>query len=303
MMERYAIGIDIGGTKIAAGLISESAKVLFPKHVPTEAHLGGEAVLAKVDGLIQELLQKAQGIQIEGIGLGIAELVDNRGKISSSHTIKWQWLDVRSRLSRDFPMVIEADVRAAALAEARFGAGKNFKNFLFITVGTGISHSLVIAGTPYAGSHGNALLFASSPITIYDKNEAKTYPALEDFSSGPAIVKRYNQATGKTFLKGQEVVAASEQGDREAQFVLESAGTALGAGVGWLVNTLDPEIIVLGGGLGVSEGHYWQAFESSIRQHIWAEVSQKISLHKAAFGIEAAMLGAALKVFEGENIF
>jgi glucokinase len=297
-IERYAVGIDVGGTKIAAGLVSSSGHVVQQQRVPTGAHLGGEHVLQTVTGLVEFFLNKAKasGKTVAGIGIGVAELVDHHGNITSSHTIKWQGVDVQKYFSSYAPTKVESDVRAAALAESLFGAGRRLKSFLYITVGTGISHCFVLAGRPFAGARGNALLFASSPYTVYDGAEPKRYVPLENFSSGPALVRRYNNITGKTLTQGTEVVTAAENGDERAHFVLESAGAALGVGVGWLVNTLDPHAVIVGGGLGVSGGVYAQAFEKTIREHIWAEASRRLPIERALLDVNTGLIGAAAVV-------
>jgi glucokinase len=274
---------------------------LKQQRVATNAHLGGEQVLQKVIELIEFFLNKAKTLSktVSGIGIGVAELVDHQGNITSSQTIKWQGLDVQAKLSSYAPTVVESDVRAAALAESMFGAGKGLGSFLYVTVGTGISHTFVLAGRPFAGARGNALVFASSPYTVYDGATPKQYPPLEQFSSGPALVQRYNDITNRAFTEGTEVVAAAEQGDEVAQFVLESAGIALGVGVAWLINTLDPHAVIIGGGLGVSGGRYWQAFEKATREHIWSEASRHLPIQKALLGVDAGLIGAAASILRG----
>ncbi len=296
--ERCAIGIDIGGTKIAAGLVSPDGKVIQQQRIPTQAHLGGEHVLQTVRQLIELFLRQAKALEktVSGIGIGVAELVDYQGNVTSSQTIKWQGLDVQAKLSTYAPTVVESDVRAAALAESMFGAGRGLEYFLYVTVGTGVSHCFVQAGRPFAGARGNALVFASSPYTVYDQAEPKQYLPLEQFSSGPALVQRYNEMSGKSLTQGTEVVAAAEQADEVAKFVLESAGAALGVGVGWLVNTLDPHAVIVGGGLGVSEGLYWQTFEKAAREHIWAEATRHLPIQRASLGVDAGLIGAAALV-------
>jgi glucokinase len=293
--EHYAIGIDVGGTKIAAGLVSSTGQTLQQKRVATNAHLGGEHVLQTVTELAIFFLEQARVLNktVLGIGVGVAELVDTKGQITSSQTIKWQGFDVQKHLSNYAPTIVESDVRAAALAESMFGAGVGLEHFLYITVGTGISHSLVIAGHPFAGANGNALVFASSPFTAFDETSAKQYPPLEAFSSGPALVQLYNQLSNKHLSEGIEVVAASDQGDKDALFVIESAGAALGVGIGWLVNVFDPQAVIIGGGLGVSGGLYWEMLEHSAKEHIWSEVSREVLIQKAKLGIDAGLVGAA----------
>src|SRR5262245_32088618 len=121
-----ALGIDVGGTKIAAGVVTREGKLLFPRRLPTGAERGGEAALRDVEALSVELINRAEeaGMKVAGIGLCVAELVDLDGNVTSGHAIKWNGWPIRERLSRIAPTVIESDVRAAALAEAIYGAGR-----------------------------------------------------------------------------------------------------------------------------------------------------------------------------------
>src|SRR5262245_11724437 len=124
--EICAIGIDVGGTKIAAGVVTRAGELLFHRRLPTGGERGGEAALRDVEALSVELINRAEeaGMKVAGIGLCVAELVDLDGNVTSGHTIKWDGWPIRERLSRIAPTVIESDVRAAALAEAIYGAGR-----------------------------------------------------------------------------------------------------------------------------------------------------------------------------------
>ena len=292
-----AIGVDVGGTKIAAGL------VLFPKgelharrQIPTAPTRGENAVFGDVFRLCEELVVAArgQGERVAGIGLGLCELVDLEGNPASENCIAWKRVPVREQLSQLAPTVIEADVRAAALAEALFGAGKTFKQFLYVTVGTGISCCLVLEGKPFTGARGLTGTMASSPLGIAcDHCRRVSRQTLEEIASGPALVARYNQRRPAAVGTGQAVLAASAAGDSEAADVVRSAGEALASSVGLLVNVLDPEAVVVGGGLGLSEGLFWESFVSSARPHIWSEINRGLPILRAATGPDAGLIGAA----------
>jgi glucokinase len=294
---RYAIGLDVGGTKIAGGLVAlDSGEVLARRIVPTEPHRGGEAVLATAVALVKGLLEEAaaHAVTVDGIGIGVCELVDPAGSVTSGHTVEWQGLPVQERFAQLAPAVVEADVRAAALAEALYGAGRTFQHFVYVTVGTGISSCLVQEGRPWAGARGNALVLATGPITITcPECGATVRTILEEVAAGPALVSRYNAATGATLTRGQEVVSAVEGGDAVAMEIVRRGGEALGVGVGWLVNVLDPEAIVVGGGLGVSGGLYWSSFVESTRSHVWSEESRTLPILTAQLGTDAGVIGAA----------
>jgi glucokinase len=290
----------VGGTKIAGGLVDlNNGAVLARRVIPTAAARGGGAVLADAVALAADLADAAtaQGRAVAGVGLGICELVDPAGQITSAHAIDWRDLPVAERFAQIAPAVVESDVRTAALAEARFGAGQPHDPFAYITVGTGISSCLVQNGVPYAGARGNALVLATGALTTTCPACRTTFhPVLEEFASGPALVARYNRETGASMDRGEAVMDAVAAGDAVAVEVVESAGAALGVSVGWLVNVLDPAAIVVGGGLGLAGGRYWERFVASTRAHIWAENSRSLPILPAALGADAGIIGAAAMV-------
>jgi glucokinase len=292
-----AIGVDVGGTKIAAGLVSfPKGEVHSRRQIPSVPARGGEAVFADVLRVCEELTAAArvQNQRVNCIGIGVCELVDLEGNVASENCIAWKGVPVCERLSKLAPATIEADVRAAALAEATFGAGKPFKQFLYLTVGTGISCSLVLDGKPFIGARGATGTMASSPLTaLCEQCGHVSFRTLEEIASGPALVARYNRLRPAGAETGQAVVAAAAADDADAERVVRSGGETLGSIAGLLVGTLDPEAIVVGGGLGSSEGLYWESFVSSTRRHIWSETQRKLPILQAATGQDAGLIGAA----------
>jgi glucokinase len=294
---RCVMGIDVGGTKIAAGLLAlPEGDASSRRIIPTDAAGGGQHVLKKVLQLARDLADEATtlGHSLEAIGLGICELVDREGHLASANCIPWLDQPVREVLSDLAPTIIEADVRAAALAEALFGAGEPFRNFLYVTIGTGISCCLMLDGDAYLGAHGAAGTMASSPLTIPCQQcghvSART---LEEISAGPALVRQFNAAGGKA-ASGQEVLAAAA-GNSLAKQIVDTAAEVLGSQIGLFVNTLDPEALVIGGGLGLSEGPYWEHFVVSTRRHIWSIPHRQLPILRAAAGVDAGWIGAAAK--------
>ncbi|HWQ15578.1 MAG TPA: ROK family protein [Roseiflexaceae bacterium] len=292
-----AIGIDVGGTKIAGGVVDLAAgRVLARRAAPTRPERGGAAVLEDALALAYALRDAASGLGLtpRGVGVGVCELVDQAGNVTSGHTVAWAGLPVRARFAEVAPAVVEADVRAHALAEARYGAGQPFRLFAFVTVGTGISSCLVIDGRPFAGARGNALILASSPLSaVCERCGALNRPVLEEFAGGPGLVARYNEQAGARAQRAEEVLAAAAGGDVAAAEVVRSAGFALGVSLGWLVNVLDPEALIIGGGLGTAGGLYWDTLVDAARAHIWAGVARGLPIIPAALGPDAGLIGAA----------
>lgn len=297
-----AIGLDVGGTKIAGGLVERaSGQVLLRRVIPTRPERGGLPVLDDCLALAADLLAqgRADGLRVEGIGVGVAELVDLQGNVTSGHTIDWRGVPVQERFARLAPALVESDARAPALAEAMYGAGRAYRLFCYVTVGTGISSCLVQDGRPFAGARGNALVLATMPLsTVCTVCGVALHPALEEFASGPALAARYSQAGGGTAERAEAVLAAAEAGDAAAQEVVISAGDALGVSVAFLVNVLDPEAVIVGGGLGMAGGLYWERFVASTRGHIYAENSRKLPILHAELGVDAGLVGAAAAVFQ-----
>lgn len=292
MDSRFSIGIDVGGTKIAAGIVTfPSGKLLEKRVLPTHPERGGQAVFDDVLVLARELVRAVQQ-PIACIGVGVCELVDLRGNVTSGFTVAWQGLLVQAALREIAPAVVESDVRAHARGEARFGAGRGYRDFVFVTLGTGISACLVQDGVPYPGARGNALVLASAPLTLVDETGRRTQQVLEAFASGPAIARRFGAD------RAEAVFEAAQAGDPRAVTILRTAGQAIGNSIGFLCNVLDPEAVVIGGGLGGAGGVFWDALVASTREHIWSDETRASPIVRAALGNDAGIIGAAATAHE-----
>ncbi len=291
------MGIDVGGTKTSAGLLSvKSGERLTSRVIPTEPRRGGRAVLDDVLGLVSALRTEvgAAAGELRALGLAVCELVDRHGRLASAQCIPWMDLPLLEELGALAPVVIEADVRAAALAEARRGAGRPFRIFLYLTIGTGISSCLMIEGSPFLGANGLTGTLASSSLgTACPHCGHSSTLTLEDVASGPGLAARYH-AAGGALGTPREILAAAAAGEPLASRIVNGAGDALGAQVAHLVNTLDPEAVVVGGGLGLSDGPLWDRLLDSTRQRIWCSLQRDLPILHADTGTDAGWLGAAL---------
>jgi glucokinase len=304
----WAIGVDVGGTKCAAGVVAlPEGRVLARRLQPTGAERDGEAVLADVIRVVESLQEEASrgGFTPATIGIGVAELVDVEGQIVSNSTIRWQGIPVAARVSAAtlLPTRVDADVRTAARAEARLGAGRGLGDFLYVTVGTGISCALVIDGCPYLGARGLTGTFASGPGMIPgDQGELATGPSLERFASGPALSARLAATKPGFGGTAADVLALAEQGDEPARAIVASAACALGAAVAQLVNVLDPAAVVLGGGLGLTTGLYRASLDEALRRHVWSDRHCDLPVLSARLGNDAGWIGAALAAVPSRHV-
>lgn len=283
------LAIDIGASKIAGALLSESYEILYLESVPARTALYGDADpdLAITKGLIKALLEIAKEKNLEVIkgGACFAEYVTPDQQLNSKDQIAWsvQPKDDFAALT-GFAWTIESDVRAMALAESR---AADIKDFLFVTVSSGISHALVIDGKPWAGATGEAIGFG---ITQIDNSQES--PILEQFSSGLGIARRYQKATS-TDVTSAETVFAQYEKDPIAKEIIDSAAAVLGKSLAAIVDFLDPAKIVIGGGLWLGSDLYRNLVLASYEKNVTKRRKAPKVINSVA-GSNAAVIGAAI---------
>jgi glucokinase len=233
------VGIDVGATKVAAGVVDTADPAVLERRRMATARDGLE-VLRDCVRLAEELHRP----EVERLGVAVCELVRPDGTIASAASVDWTELDVGAAFSHVARTVVESDVRAAAVAEARLGAGQDRESMLFVNVGSGISHTMVVEGRPLAGARGNAIITGAPPV--------------ERHSSGLALAGAAGTST-------EEVLT-----DPTSAGVVAEAATRLGQTLATLINALDPSVVVIGGGLG-SVPRYREMVVEVTRSLIYAE--------------------------------
>ena len=282
---QHAIGIDVGGTKIAGGLVDlGTGRLTGRRQIPTGFQRGGQAVLADVAQMVRDIA--AAGPRPDALGVAVAELVDPAGHVFSDYRIAWKGVDVGAKLAPFSHPAISSDVRAAALAEARFGAGRGLRDFYFVTIGTGISGVLVQNGVPYAGSRGAALVIANG-VTRHHCPDCGhvTEQVVEDIANGPGLAAAYGQPA-------ETLLADANAGNARAIHLIDHATHELGRVLALLAGALDPAAIIIGGGLGSAPGVYFDKLTGAIRAGLWQDHGLHIT--QAALGRDAGIIGAAL---------
>jgi glucokinase len=255
-----ALGVDVGGTKIAAARVDvERGALLEARRRPTAPERGPDAVLADCRALIDEL-----GDGVAGVGLAVCELVGVDGRVRSAETVDWRDLDLSAMFD-----CVESDVRAAAIAEARFGAGRDRADFLYVTVGTGVSHCLMVDGRPRRGVRGSAIGTGA--------------PLVEQWSGGLALARRSGHATAEEALA-----------DPAAAGVVEEGARRLGRALAALVNALDPGAVIVGGGLGLDDS-YRERVELALRAAVYDAEARDLPFLPAGLRADAPVIGAAIE--------
>ena len=286
---KATLAIDVGASKIAGALINADFEILHELSIPARQSLYGLADpdLALTKKMITELLEvaKSQGIEVNKGGACFAEyvtpdqLLNSRDQIAWSAQPKQDFMDLT-----EFSWVIESDVRAMALAEAK---ASSLKDFLFVTISSGISHALVINGKPWSGATGEAIGFG---ITQIDNSQES--PTLEQYSSGMGIARRYQQVESKD-IESAENVFANYNGDKVAKEVIDSAAAVLGKSLAALVDYIDPAKIVIGGGLWLGSELYRNLVLASYERNVTKRRKAPEVINSVS-GAKAAVIGAAI---------
>lgn len=311
----YVIGVDLGGTKTAAGVVGATGEVLFSEQIPTLNRGGGEAVLRATAGLVGRLMRRAagEGIDVGRVGVGSAGVIDAvNGEVVSATDAILGWAGTRLTaglaqllgLPRGSVRAVN-DVHAHALGEAWRGAAAGSSSSLMVAFGTGVGGSFVLDGSPVLGHHyvGGHVGHFASPYAYY---EGRALPCVcggsghvESIASGPAILESFVRFGGSPEVPDTRAVfalarAASADGigDPAAIKAIGVGAGAAGQAIGGLVNVLDPETVVVSGGLADAGDFWWKPMERALRKELMAPLSD-IPVLPAALGNTAAIVGAA----------
>lgn len=307
-----SIGVDVGGTKTAALLVTADGNVEARTVLPTPA-ADQAATLATLEAAVDEVLVEG----VSAIGVGAAGLVDVRtGVLLSSPNLAWRDVPLRDRIAGTFrlPVTVDNDATAAAWAEARLGASRGSRDSLFVGVGTGIGGGIVMGGRLLRGAHGFA---GEIGHFIVDP----TGPACgcgnrgcwEQVASGLAIARSGRRAVTEhptsliarlaegypERVTGELVAQAAREGDEVAIAILSEVGRRLGEGVAGLVNILDPEVVVVGGGAAASGDLLLDPAREAHRATVEGRDHRPaVPIVPAQLGNDAGAIGAALLALE-----
>lgn len=293
------IGVDLGGTKVLAGVVDPEGTVVRscerPSTVSSQADL-----LAVLDEVVEELLTEGG---VDALGFGIPSRIDQvNGRVVSSTHVPLSDLDLRGRFHDRFglPVVLENDAQAATIAEWRLGAGRGFRHLLMLTLGTGVGGGLIVDGTPYRGSIGSGgelghiVIDFDGPLCT---GTCTGHGHLEYFASGSAADRAARELYGDG-VDGRDLVTRAREGDARAVDALTEIGRRLGAGIGSLVNIFNPELVVIGGGFSVAGELLIGPAREVVLQEAVTPNGELAEIVLAQLGPEAGMVGAGLTAFE-----
>ena len=312
MSGQRVIAIDLGGTKLAAGIVDREGAVLERTVRLTDVS-SQDAVLGQLTAAVEELRRNG----VAAVGLGIPSQIDQRaGRAVSSVNVPLAAVDLRPRLSEriGLPVALENDASAAALAEHRFGAGRGTRHMVMLTLGTGIGGGLIVNGELYRGAVGAAAELGHITIDLDGEPCQGTCPGLghfESLASGTGAARLAARvaeerpdgdlgraARAARALDARLVVELAAAGGGDAREVVETIGYRLGVAIANYVNLFNPEVVVVGGGFSDAGELLLAPARKVVAERALPLPRDIVRITRSVLGAEAGLIGAALVGFE-----
>lgn len=308
------IGLDVGGTNIAGGIVDASGNLLKTYSIPTQVSLGYDQVVDNMAEVCKKLIEMNESPElIKGIGIGVPGLADNHsGIVYECVNLLWKEAhnlreDLQKRI--DLPVEISNDASVAAVAEFRRGALQNVRNGVLITLGTGVGGGIIVNGHPFSGSFGVGSEIGHMVVGENDYVcNCGRIGCLETFSSATAIIK-YTQKQMKSGRKSSYLESIGIEAEQlEAKHVIDGAKIEdplckeafdrlvhyLVVGLINIVVFIDPEVVALGGGVAKAGDFLLDAIETELEKHRIFRAAPQFKLELAQMGNDAGIIGAAM---------
>ena len=293
-----AIGVDLGGTKILAGLVDRAGEILRSAETPTP--LGSQAALLQA---LEAAVADLHAPDVAAVGFGIPSTIDQRsGRAVTSVNIPLADLDLRGWMRERFglPVGVDNDANAATLAEWVRGAGRGTRHMAMLTLGTGVGGGLILDGRPYRGAIGAGAELGHMVIDLDGppcQGVCTGRGHLEALASGHAATEAARAAFGPE-ADARVLVRLAGEGDAQAIEVLAELGRRLGAGVGTLVNVFNPELVVVGGGFSAAGDFLLGPAREVVAREALEPGRSFVRIVLAELGPRAGLVGAGLVGFE-----
>lgn len=312
MAGRIAIGVDIGGTSTKFGVVRDDGTILHQTSHPTHAEEGPAAVLGRIADGIRPLLDMTSG-EVTGIGLGVPGVLNNRGEISYPPNFPgWEVepvaMKLRPLLQTELPIAVENDANVAGYAEAHAGTGSNERNFLFVTLGTGVGGCIINDGKIWRGGTGGAGEIGHITVDMHGQlcncgargcmeayigQRYMSELARSRMDRIPDTMLHAMVAEGEK-LSPKLLDEAAQSGDVFAQDFLAEMGEILGVGLASALNILDMRLVIIGGGMSRSERYLLRPARKALESRVLRSIAPDVELRPARFFNDAGMIGAAL---------
>lgn len=301
------IGIDIGGTTVSAGLVDNRNQIVRKAQMPTQADRGADDVIERIGGMVQALMAAAGISQAEHIGVGCAGMVDRAtGEVIYSNNIDWHHVPLGRRLAERFhcPVSVDNDAMCATLGEFVAGAGKNVESMVMLTLGTGIGGGLVLHNRLYHGAHGTAGILGHM---VVQKDglacNCGKRGCFEGYASTSALIRHAEAEAAhcpdsllahRHPLDGFTFFEALTAEDPTAKRIFDAYTSDLAVGIGSLINILDPQMVVIGGGLSNEGERLLQPLREKVLGQLYCGWASMPCICAATLAGNAGIVGAAV---------
>ncbi|MBI4546730.1 MAG: ROK family protein [Ignavibacteriae bacterium] len=315
-MNTFAIGVDLGATKIKTGAVDTKGNVFDRVAADTKASKGPTTVINQILYTISVLCSRCNQSECMGIGIGAPGVVSLDGNVVSHppNFSDWTEVDLKDAISKvhSLPISVDNDANVAALAEAKYGAGVNQKDFLFVIWGTGVGGGIILDRKIFhgpsggAGEIGHISIDYNGPLcNCGNRGCIESYIGQRYLSQRTREILEAMKINGRTSnieqlvngnldkIEPSIISQAAEQGDQSAIGILQEAGELLGYALASVFNVLDLNVAVIGGGISAAPQFVFQAIESSTRSRVLKPHQNHIQVLRANLGNNAGIIGAA----------
>ncbi|GAB4295745.1 MAG: ROK family protein [Ignavibacteriaceae bacterium] len=314
--EKSALGIDLGGTNIKFGIVTEKGKILKKLSIKTEAEKGPERIIENIKTGINELISPGQKNKIEGIGIGSPGIVSlKKGTVENPPNLPgWNKVNLGKIISKEFkiPVHVENDANAAAIGELIFGSGKKYNSFIMVTLGTGVGGGIVINRKIYRGEFGAAGEIGHVTIDFKGpKCNCGSYGCVETYVGNQYLKNRIREELKNhpdsvvwkivnydiDNVSPRIIQQALEMNDIYAGKIVSDLGLYLGAALTSLTNTLDITVFIIGGGVAGFGAPLLSKIRDTIASRAMPPLQHRIKVVAASLRNEAGIKGASALVF------
>ena len=310
----YYIGLDVGGTTFKAGVVTEDGRIVHKDAMPTGIERPYQEIIADMAALCKKVAADA-GIEmseIKSIGVGVPGLFDNKtGMIPFCTNLGWHDIPFVAEMKKhlDTPVYGDNDATVAGLAESVAGVSAGIKDSVFLTLGTGVGGGIIIDGKPYSGAHGCGSEIGHMMIKMGGELcTCGNYGCFERYASATAIIREARKAIVEypessmlaacggdpEKLNAKIVIDAAKAGDAAAKAVFGGYVQALAVGIINIINMLDPEVIVLGGGGSAAGEFLLNAVREAVKPMVFFKTMPYARIELAQLGNDAGIIGAAM---------
>lgn len=308
----YYIGVDIGGTGVQAGVVDENGQILFRKECPTDVLSGFEKIMEDINQLVRTMLEEndVQISEVKSIGFGVPSFINKKGQVTCVN-LGWKEEDFINTLKSKFPetnVYAENDATVAALAEAKAGSMKGCDVGVMYTLGTGVGGGIIINGKVFNGAHnmGSEIGHVIVDTNYFDCNCGNN-GCLETFCSATAIIKYAKKLIEEgndskilelannniENINAKNVFDAYRLNDKVAIETINRFKEYLAKAIAGMINTLDPEVISLGGGVSRAGDIILDGLDELVRKYIIYKNEDFADIVIATLGADAGIVGAA----------